>query len=263
MQAKGKVITISSTKGGPGKTTIVGCIADTMSVMGYKVAVLDVDPNQNFTSWYKKLAEERSAGQKVAFSGITAESQLEDEMIVRDISRLRSDHDFVIVDVAGVKSQSLYVAAGAASLVIIPATPSEDDLKEAIKTRRIVSSAADMISERLGKTIEIPTRLLLNATQRHTIVHDHAQKELERRGFPIFKTAIGIRTVFRQARFAGETPIRIDRNGAGALEIMAIVDEVLKTLDVDQQKLSEQPKVFDAPVPEISSVDISAEKLAS
>lgn len=101
--------------------------------------------------------------------------------------------------------------------MVIPATPSEDDLKEAIKTRRIVSSAADMISARLGKIHRNPDRILLNATQRNTIVHDHAQKELERRGFPLFKTAIGIRA---QSSARRTLPVKrrsaLTRNGAGA-----------------------------------------------
>src|ERR1035437_9227851 len=109
MSKRGKIIAVSSTKGGPGKTTLVGCIADTLSFMGYSVALLDVDPNQNLTNWVSKRKKERDAGTGAgeAFYGITMESQQEDALIVKDCRRLAETHDFVLIDAAGVKSQSL------------------------------------------------------------------------------------------------------------------------------------------------------------
>jgi len=240
MIKKGKIIAISSTKGGPGKTTLAGCLGDSLSILGYKVAFLDVDPNQNLTHWVnkrKQVRAEEGAGPEEAFMGVTLETQPEDEQIVKDCRRLAQTHDFVIVDVAGVKSQSLYVAAGAASLVIIPATPSEDDIKEAIKTKKIVSSAAEMISSRLGQDVEITTRILLNATQTNTVVHEHVARELERHKFPVFKTTIGFRTIFRKARFIGSTPMRVEPNGTGSLEIMKLADEVVSILADERDSL--------------------------
>ncbi|MFH1157944.1 MAG: ParA family protein [Pseudomonadota bacterium] len=235
MSKRGKIIAVSSTKGGPGKTTLVGCIADTLSFMGYRVALLDVDPNQNLTNWVGKRKKEREGGTGAgeAFYNITLESQQEDEMIVKDCRRLADSHDFVLIDVAGVKSQSIYVSAGASSLVIIPATPSEDDIKEAMKTKKIVESAADMIAARLGKEIEITTRIVLNATQTNTVVQKHVAQELERKKFPVFLTTIGFRTVFRQARFMGQTPIRVEPNGAGSQEIKALVEEIIALIGVE------------------------------
>ena len=239
MNKKGKIIAVSSTKGGPGKTTLAGCLGDALASLGYKVAFLDVDPNQNLTHWYNKRKAERGEfpDPDEPFAGVTLVTQPEDEQIVKDCRRLALENDFVIVDLAGVKSQSLYVAAGAASLVIIPATPSEDDIKEALKTKKIVSSAAEMISNHLGQDVEITTRILLNATQTNTEVHKHVAKELERNNFPVFQTTVGFRTIFRKARFMGSTPIRVEPYGAGAKEILSLAEEIVDILNQKDEGL--------------------------
>ena len=45
------IITVASTKGGPGKTTLSLCLADHWHRAGRTVEVLDVDPNRNLSQW--------------------------------------------------------------------------------------------------------------------------------------------------------------------------------------------------------------------
>ena len=47
------IITVASTKGGPGKTTLSLCLADHWHRAGRTVEVLDVDPNRNLSQWLK------------------------------------------------------------------------------------------------------------------------------------------------------------------------------------------------------------------
>jgi chromosome partitioning protein len=233
---KGDIIAVASSKGGPGKTNTSGCTGDALAYLGYKVAILDVDPNQNMIDWSKKGKEiSKASGQpNSCFPGITFASQLVPEEIVKDCRRLAKEHDFVIIDGAGVNSQSMYFAAGVSSLVIIPVMPSEDDFKEALRTRKVVASAAETISVRFGKDFEIPTRILINATQPDTVVHKHIMKELERRNVPVFQTAIGYRTIFKKARILGSTPVRVEPAGAGAREIMDVAQEIVALLGVEK-----------------------------
>ena len=54
----GKVITFSNQKGGSGKSTLSANVAVLWSNSGYKVAVIDADPQNSLTYW---LSERKTA----------------------------------------------------------------------------------------------------------------------------------------------------------------------------------------------------------
>jgi cellulose biosynthesis protein BcsQ len=94
-----------------------------------------------------------------------------------------------------------------------------------------------MISERMGKDIEITTRILINDTQTDTHVDKHILTELKRRKIPVFNTTVGTRTIFKKARFRGTTPLRIEPSGVAAAEIMSLVQEILVLLGTEQEEM--------------------------
>ncbi|MDQ7015338.1 MAG: ParA family protein [Gammaproteobacteria bacterium] len=57
---KAKIISIASQKGGVGKTTTVVSIGGILVQMGYRVLLVDVDPNASMTSYFR-LTPERSS----------------------------------------------------------------------------------------------------------------------------------------------------------------------------------------------------------
>ena len=52
-----KVLSVASTKGGAGKTTIVMAVAGTLAAEGLKIAVVDADPNRAYISWAEAVYE--------------------------------------------------------------------------------------------------------------------------------------------------------------------------------------------------------------
>ena len=44
----GRIITVASGKGGSGKTALTCCLAPNLAASGYKVGVIDADPNTAF-----------------------------------------------------------------------------------------------------------------------------------------------------------------------------------------------------------------------
>lgn len=207
------IIAISSTKGGPGKTTVTGCLADHWAKSGKKVAVLDTDPNQNFTSWFNKRTG-------TAFDGVTLLKSEHEDNIVKEARGLANEHDVVIIDVAGVSSKSLLYAAGVASLVLIPAQPSEDDLIEAIKTNKVVTNAEEMLER------EIRRRVVLTRVRPNTQVLVHSLQQLLTVKLPTFNTTIADRTIYQKSRFAGSTPIAAEPSGMAAYDIEQLALEI-------------------------------------
>jgi chromosome partitioning protein len=213
------IISVSSSKGGPGKTTTVANMADCFSLEGKKVAVLDTDPNENFSRWYSKGTYEN------AFKNVDLIQITNEEMIIEEADKAALDHDVVLIDVAGVKSKGLLYAAGISDLVVIPAQPSEDDIDEAIKTVREVQNAAKL-SRR-----NIKYRVLLTQTRKGTIVLEHAAKQFEDlNGIKIFRATIGQREIHKQARFHGTTAMRMEPKGLAAKEYSAFTKELVKFL---------------------------------
>ena len=113
-----KVITLATTKGGTGKTTLAVSLASYWNGKGIKVAALDADPNQNLQNWLAK-----GKLQDIPFKADADENYLIDA-----IDELAQESDVVVVDMAGVGNQALVYAIGISSLVIIPARTSEDDV---------------------------------------------------------------------------------------------------------------------------------------
>ena len=208
------IITVSSSKGGAGKTTTLICLADYWAQQGKKVALMDTDPNKSLSRWYEK------GRMKGFYQGIEFVQQLDDKEIISTAKSLITRADLLMIDVAGIASVSLLKAAGIADLVIIPAQPSEDDFLEAINTMRIVREAEELTNRK------IPFRTVLTRAKAGTRVLDHTLLQLEKLKFPVFKTVIFDRTVYAQSRFNGATPVTQGTLANGVLEIEALAHEV-------------------------------------
>lgn len=209
------IITVSSSKGGSGKTTTTICLADYWAMRGMRVGLLDTDPNKSLARWYEK------GHAKGSFEGINFRQELHDKKIIETARELAQISDILLIDVAGIASTALLKAAGIADLVVIPAQPNEDDFLEAINTKGIVKEAVELTGR------EIPCRTLLTRAKRGTRVLDHTLKQLERIQFPLFRTVIFDRTVYPQARYNGLTPVSYEPGGDAFREVEALAEEIV------------------------------------
>src|SRR5512132_3826079 len=127
------ILSIASTKGGPGKTTLAICLADWWRRAGQTIASLDTDPNRNLVTWIGS----------VDLPGLTCVAVAEDDII--DAAANAAEHaDVVIIDVAGFLPRGLLYAIGAAHAVLIPCRPAKGDVIEAGRTHQQVVNAAKL-----------------------------------------------------------------------------------------------------------------------
>src|ERR1700712_4142862 len=157
------VLTISSRKGGCGKTVLTMILAATMAEEGVDVALLDTDPNQAAHLW---ATETRSPP-------ITAYAEADAERLADLLPTLADRHELLIIDTAGFGNQAATVAAAGADMVLVPVTPGEGDLVEA---RRTVSYV-----EGLGRSTRrtIPVRVVANRIRRTTTLSRHVLTQME------------------------------------------------------------------------------------
>ncbi len=212
------IITVSTGKGGAGKTTTTITLADYWASTGYKIGLLNTDPNKSLTRWYEKGVS------KGYFENILFKEELQEKNIISAAKELCKEVDILLIDVAGIASVSLLKAAGIADLVIIPAQPNEDDFLEAINTKEIVKEAEELT----GRKISCKT--ILTRSKAGTRVLEHVASQLEKRKFPLFKTIFYDRTIFPKARLMGGTPISYGNDVEAKKEIANFAQEVAEMI---------------------------------
>jgi len=105
------VITFANTKGGAGKTTAVLLLATELAQVGYRVTVLDADPQRWISRWHQL-----SPG----LPRLNVISYVTQASIERHIAEHRYTTDYFIVDLPGAQSPLLAKAIGLSDHVLIP-----------------------------------------------------------------------------------------------------------------------------------------------
>jgi chromosome partitioning protein len=201
------IITLATSKGGAGKTTLAQIIVGTVHELGYSVGVIDGDVNGTMSAWLT-----RSANLDVECLRVRDESQ-----IVPTAHALRARHDLVVIDTAGGPSQATLFAIGCSDLVLIPLQLSNGDVVEAAKTYNVVQSACEMVER------DIPGRLVFTDYTPKTNIAKHVRKQTKKRELPTMRTRLHHLVAFKELTFSGKVP----KKGTAAAQGQLLVDEIV------------------------------------
>lgn len=192
------ILTVASTKGGAGKTTIIMALAGTLAAEGLRVAVVDADPNRAYASWASGAYE----GARMEVRAEADETRLADA-----IDELPPNADIVLIDTAGFGNRAALLAIAAADAVLVPCTPSRSDIEQASKTLQLIEGAARAARR------AIPARVVPSRIKVTTAVSKHALAELDAGELLRTMTAIGDRgsgigdrVAFAEMTFSGRVP---------------------------------------------------------
>lgn len=184
------IITIATSKGGAGKTTLAQIITGSVSGAGHSVAAIDADLNHSLQDWVTRFDHRH----------IVTHHELNESKIVPLVEELQAQHDLVVIDTAGAATQATVFAIGCADLVLIPCQLSSADVVEAAKTKRMVDSAAALTRQ------TIPHRVVLTDYQPKTVVAQHVESELAELGLDTLPTKLHRLVAFKEMTFTGEVP---------------------------------------------------------
>lgn len=220
------IITIASSKGGPGKTTLAQILVGSLAADGAKVAALDADPTGGFSRWASQLYEGPP---------FVCHHEADEARLAHLIHRTAAEADVVVVDTAGFGNRAATVAMTAADAVLIPMVPGEGDVTEATRTVELVAGVASAARR------EIPARVLLNRMRVATALSRHAVAEAA--ALPKLKATLSELVGYGEMGFSGRMP-----TGKAATEIAALLAELrtLGWLPKSAKRLASSVKTKDA-----------------
>jgi len=216
------VVSICSTKGGVGKTTLVICLADAFARQGGSVVILDADPNGHVTAWREMAGEDATVD---VIPGVT------EDTIQAHIEDVSGRYSIVLVDLEGAASQSVTYAIAWSDLVLMPTKTSGMDLQELYRTYAVVQRTEKALRRRIeARAVFSQIPALKNR------ISNHARSLVAGKGIPALTTEILHRpSAYQGMHFTGVTPAHPEGDAKAASEIGAILSEVLEILDGQKQ----------------------------
>ncbi|MGP1254721.1 MAG: ParA family partition ATPase [Kiloniellales bacterium] len=208
-----KIITVAQQKGGAGKTTLTAHLAVAYTAAKKKVAVVDIDPQQSLTMWFR-LREERFGD---AGAGLLV-SQINGWRVRNEVERLAREHEVVLIDSPPHAETEAKIAVRSAGLVVIPVQPSPMDVWATRPTLELASAE------------ETPVLLVLNRVPPRAKLNEEMLAEVKGFGAQIAKAQIGNRVVFASALSEGRAVGEVQPSGKAAKEIAGLAKEILRNV---------------------------------
>ena len=138
-----KILTIANRKGGAGKSTCAAHIACEFVKRGYKIILIDLDPQKTLENWWKKREDDNP------FLADVDASTLKEK-----ISQIKKKgFDLCIIDTPGDTSVSAQLGIEVADLVLIPSKATSVDLGSIGRTIAMVKDAGKQYVFLLTQTV--------------------------------------------------------------------------------------------------------------
>ena len=204
-------ITFTNTKGGVGKSTLASHLAIWLFDRGYRVALLDTDPQGTSSEWIKR-----------AEPNITVRTTNDSDAIQAMRDELMANHEFVIADAPGEEGEAANAVTMLADLAVLPLQPTKPDvraLKDALKTIRLAHAVTQ------GKRPE--TILVLNCVRKKSLRTSVLRKQLHTLGFRVAEAEVRRLDALADSCDSAVTRERTPKAREAATDIDSLFSEIL------------------------------------
>ena len=211
------VLTLATSKGGAGKSTLARNLAAHWVNLGMRVAIIDADPQGSIISRHNPEGP---------LKDLTVIAEAE-ETVFSLIEEYKPNFDYIIIDTGGFRNKTTIRALVATDLALIPLKPSADDVSGALETHNLINEL-NQTPERMGTPIKY--RMILTMSQQGTVIAKHVRSELEKLGYLLLKSEMYHRVAYPEAAIKGLSPCITDPEGPAARDVSNIIMELSKNL---------------------------------
>lgn len=210
------IISVLNPKGGSGKTTISTNLARSLHERGFRVLLVDSDPQGSARDWH--AANDTNPLPLIA---------LDRANNIKSLTDLAQNYDYVVVDGAAKLEDIIAASIKVSDIILIPVTPSPYDLWAA-------SDLVDFIKARQEVTNGLPAAsFIISRAISGTKLGDEIVAALSEQGLNVFPTHITQRQVYPQTASEGQS-VFDSKNSDARSEMDALTTEILKFIEEHQ-----------------------------
>lgn len=210
------IIAVLNSKGGSGKTTLTTNLARAVQKDGYKVLIVDTDPQGTARDW---AAAGEDSGQPPVIGVNNART------LQKDLRDIGASYDAVLIDGSAKLEGMTGACVRSADAILIPVQPSPADIWG-------TSDVVGLVQQRQEVTDGIPPAAFVVSRQiSRTNLADEIQEALEDFRLPVLEGRTTQRVAFAEALISGETVLDVEPGGKAAQEIEAIKDNLYDLLN--------------------------------
>lgn len=205
------IISISSLKGGVGKSTIAQNLAVCFAHQGYSVCIADADTNQSSLRW--------SSNRKTTLPPIPVSGLPDGKILASNVRILEETFEIVIIDgtpnLSPIASKIIILA----DLLIIPILPGAMDIWA---TEKFLERYNDAV---MLKEANIPAFFLLNQFNERITINKETKEILEESELRLLKSKLGNRVAYKEANLNGCGVYEYDHQKSKK-EIVVLANEI-------------------------------------
>lgn len=210
------IISFLNPKGGSGKTTISTNVARAFHDRGYKILLVDSDPQGSARDWH--AANDKNPVPLVA---------LDRANNLKTLLAVGQGYHHVFIDGAAKLQDMIAAAIRISDVVIIPVQPSPYDVWAASDLVDLIKARQE-IADGQPRSAFVITRAI-----QHTRLGREISEALEAHSFPVFSNCTVQRQIYPQTASNGLT-VFDSANSAAIQEITAFADELENFLNSDR-----------------------------